>query len=99
MRWALRCPPHWWREPTGDRVRRREFIGLLGAAAGALTCADLFAAQKSPMARIGYLSVARIPIECCVTSECRSVRRECQSPCSQCLLAADLHALGWHEGE
>ena len=36
-------------------MRRREFIGLLGGAAGALTCADVFAAQKSPIARIGFL--------------------------------------------
>ena len=30
-------------------MRRREFIGLLGGVAGALTCADVFAAQKSPI--------------------------------------------------
>jgi hypothetical protein len=37
-------------------MRRREFIGLLGGVAGALTCADVFAAQISPKARIGILS-------------------------------------------
>ena len=36
-------------------MRRREFIGLLGVAAGALTCANVFAAQKSSIARIGLL--------------------------------------------
>jgi hypothetical protein len=36
-------------------MRRREFIGLLGGVAGALTCADVFAAQKSPKAGIGVL--------------------------------------------
>ena len=34
-------------------MRRRDFI--ISAAAAALTCADVFAAQKSPMARIGFL--------------------------------------------
>ena len=54
-------------------MRRREFIGLVAGAAGALTCADVFAAQKSPIARIGYLGADPPPIECCVTPECRSV--------------------------
>jgi hypothetical protein len=40
-----------------------------------------------------------LPTECGVTLECRSVRRECQSPCAPCWLASDLHALGWREGE
>jgi hypothetical protein len=43
-------------------MRRREFIGLLGGVAGALTCADVFAAQKSPMARVGYLIVGVPPV-------------------------------------
>ena len=80
-------------------MRRREFIGLLGGAAGALTCADVFAAQKSPMARIGYLTVVPPPIECCATPECRSVRHACQKPCIVCWLASDLNALGWRDGE
>jgi len=80
-------------------MRRRDFIGLLGGVAGALTCADVFAAQKSPIARIGHLGVLPPPPECCVTPECRSVRRECQSPCAPCLLASDLRAFGWREGE
>ena len=42
-------------------MRRREFIGLLGGVAGALTCADVFAAQKSRIARIGFLSDAVPP--------------------------------------
>ena len=37
-------------------MRRREFIGLVGGAAGAWTCADVFAAQKSPKARVGFLA-------------------------------------------
>jgi putative tryptophan/tyrosine transport system substrate-binding protein len=79
-------------------MRRREFIGLLGGVAGAWTCANVFAAQKSPIARLGYLWTAQVP-ECCVTPECRSVRRDCQSPCAPCWLASDLRALGWREGE
>jgi putative tryptophan/tyrosine transport system substrate-binding protein len=81
-------------------MRRREFIGLVAGAAGAWTCADVFAAQKSPIARIGFLSTNPLPIECCVTPECRSVRREaCQSFCPPCWLASDLRALGWRDGE
>jgi putative ABC transport system substrate-binding protein len=68
-------------------VRRREFIGLLGGVAGALTCADVFAAQKSPLARIGILSIFPLP-------ECKSF-----NPDPPCLLASDLRALGWREGE
>ena len=85
-------------------MRRREFIGLLGGAAAAWTCADVFAAQKSPIARIGFLtwlhrrclhhaarSVARTP-------ECKSFRRDAyQNP--GCWLPYDLNALGWREGE
>ena len=44
-----------------ETMRRREFIGLVAGAAGAWTCADVFAAQKSPIARIGYLSTAATP--------------------------------------
>jgi hypothetical protein len=40
-----------------ETMRRREFIRLLGGALGAFTDANVFAAQKSPIARIGYLSV------------------------------------------
>ena len=58
-------------------MRRREFIGLLGGVAGALTCADVFAAQKSRIARIGGLNVSRPEVpECCATSECKSVRSD-----------------------
>jgi putative tryptophan/tyrosine transport system substrate-binding protein len=71
-------------------VRRRDFIGLLGGAAGALTCADTFAAQKSPIARIGFLSIPAV--------ECKSSRPDAyQNP--TCWLAYDLHGLGWREGE
>jgi putative ABC transport system substrate-binding protein len=80
-------------------MRRREFIRLLGGAAGALICADVFAAQKSPIARIGYLNVVPPPIECCATPECKSVRWDCQSVCVACWLVSDLRALGWREGE
>jgi putative ABC transport system substrate-binding protein len=81
-------------------MRRREFIGLLAGAAGALSCANVFAAQKSPIARVGYLGVVPPPTECCVTPECKSVRwQACQTPCGSCFLASVLHALGWREGE
>jgi putative tryptophan/tyrosine transport system substrate-binding protein len=62
-------------------MRRREFIGLLGGAAAAWTWADVFAAQKSPIARLGYLIVGVPQTECCATPECRSVRWDCQSLC------------------
>jgi putative tryptophan/tyrosine transport system substrate-binding protein len=79
-------------------MRRREFISLLGGVAGAWTCADTFAAQKLPQARIGYLTIGPPPIECCVTPECRSFRPDAhQNP--GCWLPVDLHALGWREGE
>jgi putative ABC transport system substrate-binding protein len=84
-------------------MRRREFIGLLGGVAGALTCADVFAAQKSRKARIGFLIVATPPMpglgpECFATPECKSFRRDAyQNP--GCWLAYDLNALGWREGE
>jgi putative tryptophan/tyrosine transport system substrate-binding protein len=68
-------------------MRRREFIGLLGGVAGALTCADLFAAQKSPPARIGILSIFPLP-------ECKSLPQE-----PPCLIAPELSGLGWREGE
>jgi putative tryptophan/tyrosine transport system substrate-binding protein len=72
-------------------MRRREFIGLVGGAAGAWTCADVFAAQKSPLARIGLLSIFPLP-------ECKSFHPDAyQDP--PCLLASDLRALGWREGE
>jgi len=84
-------------------MRRREFIGLLGAVAW--SCADAFAAQKSPVARIGWLTTApRPPIECCADPECKSPHRDAyQNP--KCVatppgwLLPDLHALGWHEGD
>ena len=58
-------------------MRRREFIGLLGGVAGALTCGDVFAAQKSPMARIGILfNGPRSPNECCADAECNSPLRD-----------------------
>jgi putative tryptophan/tyrosine transport system substrate-binding protein len=72
-------------------MRRREFIGLLGGVAGVLTCADVFAAQKSPLARIGILSTGTF-------QECNSSHPELfQDP--PCLLARELRALGWREGE
>jgi putative tryptophan/tyrosine transport system substrate-binding protein len=80
-------------------MRRREFIGLVAGSAGAWTCGDVFAEQKSPIARIGYFGIVAPPTECCVTPECKSVRwQACQSPCGPCFLASDLHALGWREG-
>jgi putative tryptophan/tyrosine transport system substrate-binding protein len=79
-------------------MRRREFIGLLGGAAAACSCADVFAAKKSPIARIGLLSIAPPPIECRATPECKSGSREAyQNPA--CWLPYDLNALGWREGE
>ena len=45
----------------GDRMRRRDFIILISGAAAALTCADVFAAQKSPMARIGFVGTLPLP--------------------------------------
>jgi putative ABC transport system substrate-binding protein len=42
-------------------MRRRDFIALLGGAAAALTCSDVFAAQKSPIARIGFLTILPPP--------------------------------------
>jgi putative tryptophan/tyrosine transport system substrate-binding protein len=80
-------------------MRRREFIGLLGGTTAAWTCGNVFAAQKSLIARIGYLGVTPPPTECCATPECRSVRSDCRSPYPASRLASDLHALGWREGE
>ena len=90
-------------------MRRREFIGLLSGAAAAWTCANVFAAQKSPMARIGFLGIGPLPlIECCADPECKSPRRDAyQNPkCGSSAgfgpfqwLLVDLHALGWHEGD
>src|SRR5262245_18053056 len=68
-------------------MRRREFIGLLGGVAGALTCADVFAAQKSPLARIGVLSFFSL-------QDCKSLSQE-----PPCLIAPELRALGCREGE
>src|SRR5262249_50938060 len=68
-------------------MRRREFIGLLGGVAGALTCADVFAAQKSPIARIGILSFFPLP-------DCKSLPQE-----PPCLTAPVLSAFGWRDGE
>jgi hypothetical protein len=82
----------------GKTMRRREFIGLVAGAAGALTCADVFAAQKSPKARIGYLEQGPTPFACCADAECKSPRRDAyQNP--TCWLPYDLNALGWREGE
>jgi putative ABC transport system substrate-binding protein len=73
-------------------MRRREFIGLLGGAAAAWSCADVFAAQKSPIARIGFLSIFPLQIDC------KSFHPDAyQDP--PCWLASDLRALGWREGE
>jgi putative tryptophan/tyrosine transport system substrate-binding protein len=80
-------------------MRRRDFIGLLAGAAAAWRCADVFAAQKSPIARIGYLVSVPQPIECCATPECKSLRWDCQSLCPPCLLVSSLRAFGWREGE
>jgi putative tryptophan/tyrosine transport system substrate-binding protein len=87
-------------------MRRRDFITLLGAAAGACTCGDTFAAQKSPMARIGYLQNGPLPpIECCADPECKSPHHDayqnpkCAAGATYGWLLADLHALGWHEGD
>jgi hypothetical protein len=66
-------------------MRRREFIGLLGGVAGALTCADAFAAQKSPIARIGFLGISPFG--------CESFQQD------SCWIGSDLRALGWLEGK
>jgi putative tryptophan/tyrosine transport system substrate-binding protein len=42
-------------------MRRRDFIALLGGAAAALNSSDVFAAQKSPIARIGFLALIPPP--------------------------------------
>ena len=71
---------------------------MLGGAAGALTCVDVFAAQKLLKARIGVLGVGPPPSECCATPECKSFRPDAyQNPA--CWLQYDLNALGWREGE
>src|SRR6516225_6053681 len=82
-------------------MRRREFIGLLGGTAGAWICAGAFAAQKSPKARIGILSLGPgsvpPPKACCATPECKSFRPDAyQDP--TCFEPYDLNALGWREG-
>jgi putative ABC transport system substrate-binding protein len=80
-------------------MRRRDFIGLLCGAGGAWTCPDVFAAQKSPIARIGLLTVAPLPSECCATPECNPGRRDNYLNPTICWLSVDLNALGWREGE
>jgi putative tryptophan/tyrosine transport system substrate-binding protein len=87
-------------------MRRRDFITLFGGAAGAWTCGDTFAAQKSAMARIGYLQNGPLPpIECCADPECKSPHHDayqnpkCAAGATYGWLLADLHALGWHEGD
>jgi ABC transporter substrate binding protein len=79
-------------------VRRRDFITLLSGATVVCACADTLAAQKLPMVRIGYLSTAPSPKECCLNSECISPSREAHK-FPACWLNIDLHALGWREGE
>src|SRR5262252_5898184 len=74
-------------------MRRRDFIGLLCGAAGAWTCPEVFAAQKSPIARIGLLSVAPLPIECCAIPKCNNYGNP------HCWTSDDLNALGWRVGE
>ena len=74
-------------------MRRRDFIGLLCGAAGAWTCPEVFAAQKSPIARIGLLSVAPLPIECCAIPKCNNYGNP------NCRISDDLNALGWRVGE
>jgi putative ABC transport system substrate-binding protein len=65
-------------------MRRREFIALLGGVAGALACADVFAAQKSPI-------LVAWPPGACIGREADQI--------PPCWLAPDLNALGWREGE
>jgi putative tryptophan/tyrosine transport system substrate-binding protein len=67
-------------------MRRRDFITLLGGAAGAWTCADTFAAQRSSMARIAILGVSPPPLEAGV-----DILKE--------TLKTSLYALGWRLGE
>jgi putative ABC transport system substrate-binding protein len=80
---------------TGETMRRREFIGLLCGAAGAWTCPDLSAAQKSPIARIGLLCIPPLPSD----AECNSDRRDNYAAPVNCWLSVDLRAFGWREGE
>jgi hypothetical protein len=83
-------------------VRLWPVIGLLGGVAAALTCADVFAAQKSRIARIGFLSYAVPPSpmapECYATPECKSFRRDAYQNLG-CWLPYDLNVLGWREGD
>jgi putative tryptophan/tyrosine transport system substrate-binding protein len=72
-------------------MRRRDFITLLGGAAGASTCADVFAAQKSPIARVGLLYIPPLPPGACIGREAYRY--------PPCWLAPDLNGLGWREGE
>jgi putative tryptophan/tyrosine transport system substrate-binding protein len=67
-------------------MTRREFVILLASTVGASTCADTFAAQPSPIARIAILRVASPPMEN-GTDTLKDT------------LKATLHALGWREGD
>jgi putative ABC transport system substrate-binding protein len=79
-------------------MTRRQFITLMWSSASALTCADAFAAQKSPMARIGFLELGIPPSECCATPECQSSRPDAYKM-PACWYWVDMHGLGWREGE
>ena len=78
-------------------MRRREFIGLLAGATGAWTCADVFAAQKSPMARVGFLTTARYARVAAGANRLAARIRPVVAVAEW--LLPDLHALGWHEGD
>ena len=83
-------------------MRRRDFIISISGAAAALTCADVFAAQKSPMARLGYLgSGPRPPIECDDPEGKSGGPRRDWYKIPKCVapFLTGLHALGWRVGE
>jgi ABC transporter substrate binding protein len=79
-------------------MRRRDFIALLSGAAVVWVRAEALAAQKSPLARIGFLYTGAPQKECCASPECISLVPEAYQN-SACYPAPDLHALGWREGE
>jgi hypothetical protein len=78
-------------------MTRRDFTTLIGSAAGALTCADVLAAQKSPVARIGCLAVNVSSAGSCA-SDCKSHSPDTYK-IPECFVPIDLHTPDWSDGE